>query len=474
MKGTLAIKATLILFVIAGVVLSPARAFPPPDYTQNDYVFILCSEYDYTAGNLSLMSMEPTWEHDDCLEAMCGDAIARYYDGLIYIINRWGCDNIQVMDPLNGFETIMQFSTGSGSNPQDICVVGPNRAFVSLYEETGLWEVNPATGERTDVIDLAPLADPDGIPEMSGLAVSGNRLYVALERRNRDNYWLPEQPAYLAVIDLDSNTLLDMDAQSPGIQGIVLAASPYGMIITDPLTGDLLIGEVGLYGAVDGGVERIDPEAGSSAGLVVSEADLGGDLNVWTTAEGLHGFAVVIGSDWSTRVVGFEILTGDVRGVVTSTNEYAYTHLLVDPARGQLFVADRSYANPGLRIFSTVDYAPLTTGPIRVCLYPYWLLGMHGPDSGVDDWPIADRVRLEIFPQPATNLVSFRWPASTVAGSDLEILDVSGRVAARLATCEGRGIVTVDLGGIRLAAGAYVARLRTASGTAVHAFRVLR
>ncbi|MBD3236306.1 MAG: T9SS type A sorting domain-containing protein [Candidatus Eisenbacteria bacterium] len=460
--------------------IPPALADFPPDYTQGEYLFILTSESDYTGGNYALMDRHAPWAHDDNLGQMCSDAVARARDGLIYVINRWGGDNIQVIDPQQSFDTILQFSTGAGSNPQDICFVDDHRAFVTRYEESDLWEVDPTTGEPTAVIDLSPLADADGIPEMLGMAIQEDRLFVGLQRLDRDYYWIPVPPSYLAVIDLADNSLIDMDLESPGMQGIALSSlCPNSWIVTDPLTGDLLVGQVGAYGVADGGIERIDPRTGESRGMAVTEAALGGDLNVWSTHDGMRAYAIVIGTDYSTKVEAFDLQTGASRGTVTSASEYAFSHLWVDLARAQLFVCDRSYADPGIRIFDLRDHTPLVPQPISVGLYPFWLCGMEGADAGLEDGagPHASEPRLALFPQPAAGGATLCCTLSDGGEARLEILDLQGRTIDRFRTTGAGGVWEVrwrpsDQQG--LPSGVYWARLRHGSGTEVRKFQYLR
>jgi len=456
----------------AGLAAAPAEA-TPPDYVQGDYLFVITNEYDYSAGAFSLMDMHPPWAHDNNYGTLHGDAVARSYQGLIYVVERWGADDIRVIDPQLDFETVRQFSVGPGSNPQDICFLNPTRAFVTRYDETDLWEVNPATGQHTDSIDLSPLADADGLPEMHGMAIHGGRLFVTVQRLDRDGNWHPVPPSYLAVIDLTDNTLLDMDPGTPGVQGIVLAGTdPSSWIVVDPVRGDFLIGETGAYEARDAGIERFDPVAMVSRGWVVTEQTLEGNLNVWATGDGMTGFAVVLTPEPLTRVVAFDLFTGQSLGTVASASEYAYTHLLVDPPRQQLFVCDRTYSNPGIRIYRTTDYAPLTPNPIPVGLYPFWLVGMHGPNSGVDgDSPRAGVPRLELSPRPAAGPLTVRFSLEGPSEVDLGIFDAAGRRVATLAQgWRGTGDHRLTWDGIggdgrTLPSGAYFARLRTPSGT---------
>jgi len=416
----------------------PAQAAPP--YTQGDYLFILTREMPGPGGAFSLMDMHAPWPHDDSYGAIHDDAVARFHEGLIYVVNRGSAANIQVIDPAQDFQTIRQFSVEPNSNPQDICFAGPHRAFVTRYERTALWEVDPATGEHTGTIDLAPLADGDGLPEMQSLALHGDTLYVTLQRLDRDYGWIPARPAWLAMVDITANALIDADPGTPGMQGIALAgANPYHMnsclgILPDPVTGDFLVSQLGDYGVFDGGIERFDPDTRESRGWIVTEAELGGDLNAWTTADGRLGFAVCSGPPpaYLTSVVAFDLQAGTNLGTVVSSSEYAYGDLLVDPQTHQLFVADRSYANPGVRVYDTRTFAPLTPGPVPVGLYPLILLACHGPQSNVSDgW--TEPLALRLSPRPAAGSLTVRFDLAREQTVSIDVLDPCGRSVARLA-----------------------------------------
>ncbi|MFH1144205.1 MAG: hypothetical protein V1774_06650 [Candidatus Eisenbacteria bacterium] len=467
--------ACCALVVLAAALIAPDRArATSPSYTQSDYLFIMSRDLSGPGGAFSLMDMHPPWPHDDNYGALSQDGAARMHEGLIYVINRGSASNIQVIDPQQDFQTIRQFSVGAGSNPQDICFVGPARAFVTRYESAGLWEINPVTGEHTDTIDLSPLADADGLPEMQSLALHEDTLYVTIQRLDRDNFWIPVPPSYLAMIDVNTNAIIDADPSSPGLQGFALAATnPYSMnscrgILPDPINGDFLISELGDYGVFDGGIERFDPGSRTSLGMVVDENTLGGDLNAWITTDGRQGFAICSGPPpgYLTLVVAFDLFSGENDGVVASSSDYAYADLYMDPSRRQLFVADRSYANPGIRVFDSDTHVQLTANPISVGLYPLTLLGCHGPQSDVPGRPIAaDPFHLSACPQPASGALTLRFELAREDLVRMDVLDMSGRIVARPAAerrpagSQALCWTACDLNGRPLPAGTYFVRI---------------
>src|ERR1043166_8202454 len=134
------------------------------------------------------------------------DAVARTFGGLVYVVNRFFGDNIQVLDPSRDFATRFQCLTGERSNPHDIAFLNAAKAYVTLADKTTLLIVNPSASPNCadfirGAIDLQQFADADGLPEMDQMAIVGDRLYVALQRLDRNNFFIPAGPGSLVVID---------------------------------------------------------------------------------------------------------------------------------------------------------------------------------------------------------------------------------------------------------------------------------
>lgn len=428
--GRGAAAATLLLAaVVAGLASSGGTAAASPAF---DYVFVVTSDYS-VSGQVSTIDVLLPWSVDQNLASVHSDAVAREYGGLIYVVNRLYQDNIQVIDPDQGFATIRQFSVGPGSNPQDIAFVSPTRAYVSRYEEASLYEVDPTTGAVSDVIDLSALADADGIPEMAQMAISGDRLFVAVQRLDRDYYWLPSPPSYLAVIDTGSNELVDVDPVSPGTQGIVLAATnPSTEILEDPATGALYVGEAAKWGFLDGGIEAIDPEALASLGLISTEAQLGGEVNDFTLPVGgtAHAVVAVSSPGWEAFCISFDWATGDKIRDVWKPGGFNVTDIEVHEGARELFLSDRTYANPGVRVFDATGGQQLTSNPLDVGLPPHDLLVVGDEVVGVPEGGDARGPRLALTASPnpcrSSTVIEFALP---VAGRcRVAIYDASGRL----------------------------------------------
>src|SRR5262249_20883809 len=113
-------------------------------------------ESDFSTGSFSAIHAATKAPACD-VASVVSDARVRWYDGRVYVINRFGADNIEVLDGTT-YALVKQFSVGNGANPYDIAFASPTHAYVTRYESPDLWIVNPATGTHDGTISLAALA----------------------------------------------------------------------------------------------------------------------------------------------------------------------------------------------------------------------------------------------------------------------------------------------------------------------------
>lgn len=469
-------KASMLLVVSTTLpLISPVPALAAPQY---DYAFVVTSDYDVSGSTATVEAFDP-WSVDKNLESVHSDAVARHYGGLVYVVNGLLADNIQVLDPERNFETVLQFSVGPGSNPRDIAFVSPERAYVTRYETPWLYEVNPSTGAIRDSIDLSSFADADGIPEMSHVVARGTYLYVSVQRLDRDYYWVPVPPSYLVVIDTDTNEILDVDPTSPGVQGIPLTGTnPFTEMIVDEGAGMIYVGESGHWCVDDGGIDRVDAVQMEALGFISTEAELGGDINDFSLAPGGRGYAVVSACEpeWEAYCVSFELSSGNLIGEVWRPGGFSVADIETHAGSRQLFLCDRTYTAPGVRIFDTTDDHQLTAGPLNVGLPPHDLVLMGENMVGVAEGVRTARsgVAVSCRPNPFTSGTSIEVRAidgRPVGQVLVELYGASGRLVRRLA--DGR----VPVGGRRipwdgcdgqgreLSSGVYFVRASTGSGS---------
>lgn len=329
---------------------------------------------DWVSGGISVIDVQ-TRAVQPLVALVHGDAVARYHDGRLYVINRQGQDNLQVLD--GGYSTVVQLSLGNGSNPQDLAFLpGGDEALVSRYAADPLI-LSLSGGAPPRTLSLADWHDEDGSAETSYVAESGGHVLIAAQRL--ENY----APRGRSVI-------LDYDPASGLVAGRPTQAdNPYSPLVADPCRpGGWLVGMVGRFGVLDsGGIERLD-ESGASAGLLIDEAALGGDVVSFVmTADGSAGFVLVAaaGADpghQETRLVRFP---GCAAGAGGEDGDAGAVQILLAPGgwvlgglalddRGELWVADRSPTSPGVRIFDAASGTELTARPIDTGLPPFQIL----------------------------------------------------------------------------------------------------
>ena len=319
---------------------------------------------DFTAGSFGTIGLDAPRPVMPAMPArqIGSDAVARVFNGLVYVVNRIGADTVQVLDPAADFATRSQCSTGAGSNPNDIAFLNAGKAYVPLFGRATLLVVNPsARSDCTDFvlgsIDLSAYADADGIPDMSQIAVAGNRVYVSLQRLAN---FVPAAAG--AIVEIDAAT--DQVVRVIELTG----RNPFGQ--TQGLTvrkGAILVSTVGTFGTNDGGIERIDLASGQSQGFVITEQQIGGEVTdfVFTADDG--GYAILSRPDFSNALVRFSLADGHA-------SEPLATGSLSDIElndRGELFLADRDLSRPGVRIWRSGDGVEVTAAPLSVTLPPF-------------------------------------------------------------------------------------------------------
>jgi hypothetical protein len=364
-------KAALLLVVLTSVgceedaknIIGPTT--PPP---VEQFAFVTTT--DYQTGSASVVWLDSTYTTEKDVASIHSDAIARYFDGLIYVVNRFGADNIQILDPAKGFATARQFTVGNGADPHDIVVLRETKAYVTRYNRTDLWVVDPSTGTKTGSVDLSVFADGDGIPEMDHLLLMGDHLFVSVQRIDRDT-WRPVGMSYLAVVDVSADTLLDVTPATTGTQAIALAATnPFSDVKVDTSTGNLYVACAGEWGTADSGVEAVNPTTLRSGGIVLAGTTVGGDITDVELVSAETGYAIITDASFHNVLVRFNPSTGDVTATVYAPGEFVLQDIERAPT-GELFLTDRSVTNPGIRLYNVETGAEITNIPIDVGLPPF-------------------------------------------------------------------------------------------------------
>jgi len=473
------VKRTILVLLAALFVGAPQA------HATQTRAYVYCT--DFGSGAIANVAFGPPRTAQANLASVCSDAVLRWFGGRLYVVERFGCDNIRVLDAAT-YGLVHQFSVGNGSNPNDIYVVSPTRAYVTRYDTADLWIVDPSSGAYVGSISLAAFADRDGLPEMNRLAYHAGRLFVSCQRLDRDNFFSPTDSSLVVVIDSATDQVIDADPVAPGTQGILLPrTNPTTEFATTP-EGDFLLGCTGAYGVADGGVVRIDPRTLTASTVEVTEAQLGGDVNDVAIGPGASGaakaFCVISDASFNTLLVSYTRVAVPVVASVYPASGFVLGDAEVNE-RDEIWLCDRTASGPGVRVFNAFTGAQLTSGAIGTGLPPSDLQFDAAEPVGVPPVPVvaapASVSLAGIAPNPAAGRTAqaIRLRASTAGALEVRIVNAAGRAIRtwRLEAGPGETVLAwdgADDAGRAAPAGVYLVRANLAGRPGAASARLVR
>lgn len=316
---------------------------------------VVATEQYGSGGGITVIDLD-TLEPDINVALTSDDVTPRWWDGRLWVLNRYGGDNVTLLDGRD-FHLIRQLSLRPGAglpcNPHDLAFLSTCRLYVTCFDQAAVYIVDPTAplgSTFVGEIDLASLADGDGLPEVSHLARVGDRVYASVERLDRQTTWGPVAPSYVAVLDPASDALEEV---------IVLEGqNPVGPLRHLGDSADLVVTVSGPWDGSGAGLERVDT-LGRASSLALGAAELGGIPTAFTLDATGCGFAVVTEpGTFDTGVVRY-CLGGGVTSCVP-LGERKVSDVALD-ARGRLWVTDRDLTAPGLRLYDAARCVELTT-----------------------------------------------------------------------------------------------------------------
>ncbi len=372
-----------------------------------DALFVVTT--DYSTGAFAVIDLHSLIPYTYELGLIHQDAEARVFGDLVYVVNRLGRDNIQILNPKNEYKTIREISMKSpydtgNCNPHDIVVVEPHRAYVSRYGEKTMWIINPQTGEKTGEIDLSAYAAPDanGFPRMSTMYYHEptKHLFITVQRLKAD--WHISSYSSILTIDVDETS----GNFNNIIKEIKLQEETWGLNATDPYTNLRFVpaamwdpkdateeeknhdhifvscpGNFGFFFELDCGIVAVDIQDMKLAkgydnnGYVLCETTAGTEITEFVIKNGTEGYATTSDSQFKSKLLKFNPSTGTVTKTIRNDNgEFGYLWTLaIDRDSGMLFLCDRNIKDPGVRVYDTNDNDEEQNNgnPINVGLPPF-------------------------------------------------------------------------------------------------------
>lgn len=310
-------------------------------------------------------------------------AVIRFFNGLLYVLHDGfsfaSSDNVEVIDPQTRLIKA-QWSTGNGTNPHDIVVVG-SRAFISLYSPE--FSKDPALADNGKPADLIVMNLSDGSIEKAfsfydflnddgsrtaradQMVLVGTKLYVCLEDLE-GNLFEHNAPGKLAVIDVTTLTLEKV---------ITLSGRDPVDIVYSEEQNVLFIAHLAPYSATLGGFDTSDPYSGLEIvpldapqnAVLIQDKDLGGYVERLALGNGKL-LVVVSNFDEGSFQFTSEILSMDLSNTTAAglkpfiTGSADVRDMAVD-SQSRLWIARRSIAaNTGKASDPQVDVIDLPTG----------------------------------------------------------------------------------------------------------------
>lgn len=250
---------------------------------------IVAGNLGSNSGVLSTVDTAPPWPVMPAVATTGADTVVRAFGDRLMVLGR---QNRTVQwRQLPGMALARSYAIPQVSAPRDIVQVGPRMALITDHDAAHLWWLDLKTGALTVGQDLTPYADPDGSPDAMMMEVDGDRVYVQLQRYDRNNF--VEYGAELAVLAPGFNPnppvillhTIDLQGLRPDYRMQRNAAGDRLWISTPGVDGDW-------GGFAPTGIEEVDLNTGTSLGFMMNELQFGADLGPFVMVNDHKGFAI--------------------------------------------------------------------------------------------------------------------------------------------------------------------------------------
>ncbi len=335
---------------------------------------------DFSSGAHAVFSVEAPYEGTTQLSPTISDITVRCSGEYFYRIERFQGENIARFHIAQPDTAIYQYSTKASdgtetasSNPHDLLVISPTKAYLLRYGSPKLWIVNPSAETEADFkigeIDLGAYSI-GGAPNMDkGIVVDG-KAYITLQRL--DETFAP-QDAYVVVIDTETDTEMDTQPAADGLKGILLPVKNPGDIEYSQDDGLIYVQGIGRYGnsfsgqdpEYAGGIVSIDPKDNNKVTLVLDDGDADnhpfGLITGMEITSATKGYIIGYKGFTDNALYSFNPATGQVDAdatgepvVVAGISGIGIGGLGVD-ADGKLWISMADATDPGIKVIKASD-----------------------------------------------------------------------------------------------------------------------
>ncbi len=335
---------------------------------------------DFSVGNLTtLTTTTPRLSTPNVLggEGLHPDSVIRTFENWVFIIQRLGADSVVVLDSKDPSVSVKNYSTNDPgpdspqSDPHDMAFVDLSKAYITRYGQNDLLIVNPLTGERLGTVELSVFADSDGLVEMDQMVIVDGKLFVTLQRLDRNNFFAASNSSYMVVIDTATDQIIDVDDTTPEIDAIILEGrNPFGRIAYLSTTDRIYVSNASNFSIADeyGGIEAINPNTNTTDGIILTDNELGGPLGVMAILNETTAYITVFDESFNNLVVPFDFSARTVDTALACIGTSFIPSLAFDH-NDMLYIADQDTNNPGIQVFDPSTNEKIE-GPISTGLPP--------------------------------------------------------------------------------------------------------
>jgi hypothetical protein len=344
---------------------------------------LLVTTTDFATGGVSVIDLANFTATRDVAVGST-DAKPQFFNDIAFVLHRFGVDALDALDPADGFRLLAQRAIEAGDvvspNPHALAVGPDGRGYVTLFgaPEIQVWDLRDPTKPALERgIDLTPLADADGNPEASEAVLCGGVLFVTVDRVDqRANLAPVDDVAQIAVVDVASGAVHDLDPDEPGAQPFALQgawARQWRLDPSDPSGRTALI--------LTTGVERLDLSAGTSEWAVAPERMQAAGITDRTLPQAFdlgpdpgEIYLAAYRPDYSEVAIFRAALDSDAPLIELAAGLQSVEQTL-EVVGDTLYFGDRAHGASGLRAWDLRQDppAPLPGSPLDLGLAPYAL-----------------------------------------------------------------------------------------------------